>query len=106
MSGEYGGKRWGKATELLIKLKESKSIKDDIFFIDQIFDLQHNTGFILNKGPFITLENHSVNIKDSTWKRPLDIRFKYSPYDMLKWCSFEVRHLYITNLNYLPHVKR
>lgn len=54
----YGGKSWGKATRTLIDAKkalEEGNLKDMIFFVDHIFDLHHNDGFILNKTNFKNL---------------------------------------------------
>jgi hypothetical protein len=45
----YGGKKWAKACKMWFELYNSKTIKDDIFIIDKIFDLQHNTGIIFSK---------------------------------------------------------
>jgi hypothetical protein len=52
--GSYGGSKWGEATVTLIKLMDAKKNKDTdeyIDIIDHIYDLQHNTGSLLNKGP-------------------------------------------------------
>lgn len=45
----YGGKKWHKAAKLWLQLRNAKTYKDKIFLIDQIFDLQHNTGIIFKK---------------------------------------------------------
>jgi hypothetical protein len=46
---DYGGTAWEAACVAWRKLNRSKSIGDIIVAIDHIFDLQHNTGFLLNK---------------------------------------------------------
>jgi hypothetical protein len=101
---QYGGSRWGKGVDLLIKLKESKNIKDDIFLIDQIFDLQHNTGFILNKTGFAGLEdrvNRRLPNGRKTQIKALNFRFRGSTEELSEHCSWRVKGLYVANKNYL-----
>jgi hypothetical protein len=45
----YGGRKWAKACKMWFELYNSKTLKNDIFIIDKIFDLQHNTGIIFSK---------------------------------------------------------
>lgn len=101
----FGGKKWAKATEALIQLKESKSVKDDIYLIDKIFDLAHNNGFILNKTYFKYLEWYfSYNLKRKYKIKcvtPLNYRFRASPEAMMNFASFKVKKVYIANKNYL-----
>lgn len=99
----YGGRRWGQATDLLIQLKNSKSIKDDVYLIDRIFDLQHNTGFVLNKTVFATLDRQGEVVrkhKNGRWYRmkPLNYRFVASLKEMALCSSGYVRGLYTANL--------
>jgi hypothetical protein len=52
--GAYGGERWGAGAVALLKLSHAKknlSTEDMNHIIDHIYDLQHNTGSLLNKGP-------------------------------------------------------
>ena len=55
---QYGGKHWGTATKTLIEAKKAFADKDlgQMFYVDHIFDLQHNQGFILNKTNFRYIE--------------------------------------------------
>jgi len=107
---EFGGVKWGEGTNYLIKLKESKSIKDDIFYIDRIFDLQHNNGFILNKTCFEALENLcliDLNPKIKTIHSHvddyclLDARFELSIEILSSFCSPKVKKLYQSNKHLL-----
>lgn len=103
---DYGGPKWGAATDFLIKLKASKSVKDDVFFIDRILDMQHNTGFILNKTVFATLDDRSrarrCNKKGRLYTiKPLTFRFVASMKEMVEHCSFTVKGIYTANLNYI-----
>lgn len=104
-NSDFGGKRWAKGTKLLIQLKNSKNVKDDIFLIDRIFDLQHNTGFILNKTYFKYLDYYfPENVKKENKIRclnPLNFRFKAKIEDMAKLTSSEVYKIYMANKNYL-----
>lgn len=52
--GAYGGPKWGAGAVALLKLAHAKknlSTEDMNHIIDHIYDLQHNTGSLLNKGP-------------------------------------------------------
>jgi len=52
--GGYGGPKWGAGAVALLKLTHAKtklSTEDMNHIIDHIYDLQHNTGSLLNKGP-------------------------------------------------------
>jgi len=58
--GAYGGPRWGAGVIALLKLvhaKKNLSTEDMNHIIDHIYDLQHNTGSLLNKGPMYVSEN-------------------------------------------------
>lgn len=99
----YGGKKWAKATYWLQQLINSKTIKNDIFIIDRIFDLQHNCGFILDKTNFIQL---TIGMKKTTWgesygPKPLNLRFKSTPEKMTKYCSGYIKKLWFANKNYI-----
>lgn len=51
--GSYGGPKWGEGVESYIKLMpqaRSQNIEDMASTIDHIYDLEHNTGELLNKG--------------------------------------------------------
>ena len=45
----YGGQAWKKICEGWIKLYHANNINSKILAIDHLYDLQHNTGFALNK---------------------------------------------------------
>ena len=102
----YGGKRWAQGTELLIKLKQSNNIKDDFYLIDRILDLQHNTGFILNKTYFKYLSNYEFSTEEkrlleTKYRIPLNFRFAASIDQMARYTSFKVYKIYAANKNYL-----
>lgn len=44
---QYGGKRWAKATKMLLVLPQNQNEK--ILWIDRVLDLYHNNGHLLNK---------------------------------------------------------
>lgn len=61
--GSFGGKRWGAGVAALIKLIAARKALDyDAMngIIDHIYDLQHNTGSLLNKGPMY-VSNEDLN---------------------------------------------
>lgn len=52
--GAYGGPKWGAGALAMLKLMKAKKTEDPedlAHIIDHIYDLQHNTGSLLNKGP-------------------------------------------------------
>lgn len=95
----YGGKKWALATQYLIDLKNSKDIKNDIYIIDRIFDLQHNTGFILNKTEFKCLSKYNKIINKRIF--PLNLRFNSTIEEMVKYGSDKVYKIFMANKNYL-----
>jgi len=99
-SSEYGGKKWGIATDALIGLIQSRSIKDDVYWIDRIFDLQHNNGFILNKTIFKALEDCKGYLNNDC---PLDYRAGCVDIkeEMVPYTSFGVYKIMMANANYL-----
>ena len=100
---DYGGKRWAEATKLLIQLKNSKTLKDDVYLIDRIFDLQHNSGFVLNKTVFVTLDRRDygrvvrVKNKRKCAVKPLNYRFHATLDELVQYASEYVRGLYRAN---------
>ena len=52
-SGAYGGPKWGEGVESFIKLMaqaKNENVEDMAGLVDHIYDLEHNTGELLNKG--------------------------------------------------------
>jgi hypothetical protein len=47
--------KWKDAASMLLKAESIKTIVEKIYWIDEVLDLQHNTGFILNKTEFMAL---------------------------------------------------
>lgn len=45
----YGGAAWHKVTVYYFKLRQANTLKDVIYYIDRIVDLEHNTGMIFDK---------------------------------------------------------
>lgn len=75
--GSYGGPKWGAGAVALLKLSHAKknlSTEDMNHIIDHIYDLQHNTGSLLNKGP--------MYVSDSDLNR----RYKFS--DIARFIPF------------------
>ena len=110
----YGGKKWAAGADALISLMGSTSFKDDIFFLDRIFDLQHNNGFILNKTTFAALEDESRLMVTSykpkrakkmrqrkRWLSVLDFRFKANLKQLVENASHYTKAIHQANLNYI-----
>lgn len=56
----FGGERWGAGAVAMLELYEKHKTEDPEFLrsvIDHIYDLQHNTGSMLNKGPMFVSES-------------------------------------------------
>lgn len=54
--GSYGGEPWANAASLLLNRRElslaSTDLENKTIFIDRVFNMQHNTGSLLNKLPW------------------------------------------------------
>ena len=91
----YGGTNWGTAAIALLKLTEAKSsldTEDYIHIIDYVYDLQHNTGSLLNKGP--------LHIDDAD----LNMRYRTThPARFLPRVSPLIKQLLIAYMKYLPN---
>lgn len=46
---EYGSDAWVTICDAWINLNRSNNINSDVTLVDNIYDMQHNTGFVLNK---------------------------------------------------------
>jgi len=69
----FGGKLWAKIAKAWINLYNSKDDANNIVWIDHIFDLQHNSGFALNK----IKKWHEVTNSDKVKKDILNIVLTY-----------------------------
>ena len=91
-----GGKRWGDAAVALLKLVEAKKTMDTedyIHIIDEIYDLQHNSSSLLNKGPmFVTDEDLNRRYRINNVAR------------FLPYVSQLVKNLIMRYLKYFPGV--
>ncbi len=82
---DYGGKAWQDICEAWIMLHEADNFNTISVAIDHIYDLQHNTGFVLNKIPEYKESwvekalNHKARVKD--------IR------ELFPYCSSDMRKL-------------
>ena len=78
--GYYGGKAWADATDTTSKL--SKIIKSGkggyklIQYIDHIYDLQHNSGTLLNKSPSIDVHKAVLDLRAESSSGELVQRLK------------------------------
>lgn len=92
---EYGGEAWAKAADALADLKNVKTLSDKVYWIDRVMDLHHNTGHILNKTEFSSLENDSDTNKHA-YISFLDYRAEAkSILEFIDFCSSKIRKLII-----------
>jgi len=92
----FGGKSWADATELLIKAKpylEQYAPDKWSIYLDGIFDLEHNTGFVLNKTEFQIIS-----------ETDLDVRHRLTSIKAFlgQGISKKVENLIFANMQYLP----
>ena len=59
----YGGHKWFEICELWRKLKASKTIKNEVFYIDRFYDIEHNTGALLDKVPALWVPKADLNAR-------------------------------------------
>jgi hypothetical protein len=94
--GDYGGTLWGKAAEIL--LENPTTTQQKMFWIDRVFDMQHNNGFILNKSCFRNLEDEAISGLTNEYPfnySPLDIRAEGKILHWLDLVSFKIKKLII-----------
>jgi hypothetical protein len=92
--GAFGGVRWGTGSSAFLKLvpkRKDMDVEDMAFWVDHIFDLEHNTGGLLNKG--------GMNINDEDLDRRAKVTHvaRYLPY-----VSTGIKKLILMFLKYLP----
>ena len=85
----YGGKKWEEIANAYIMLNNASSHRDKQIAIDHAFDLQHNTGTVLNKVKEFQI-NGNYDWLDTalSLKRDVDSMYKLLPY-----CSSDIRRL-------------
>lgn len=89
----YGGKRWAEAAKLLVDSKKIKTRHEKVGWCDQVLDLHHNTGHLLNKTDFAAL---SRDYLPRTRKKALNFRAKAkSVLEYVPYLSPSVRRLVI-----------
>jgi hypothetical protein len=91
----YGGEAWAKATEELVNLKNVKTTKDKVYWIDRVMHLHHNTGHILNKTRFRCISRYYYN-NNTCYGTYLDFRATAPTiFDLSKLCSSNIYKLVI-----------
>lgn len=89
-SAAYGGEKWAQIAEAYLMLqKDPQSTSQLQIAIDHAYDLQHNTGAVLNKVKDYYIKN------DITWlQKALDFKANLrSVYQLLPKCSSDMRKL-------------
>lgn len=99
---QYGGKRWAKATKMLLVLPQNQNEK--ILWIDRVLDLYHNNGHLLNKSMVSILSCHRTTGKIPRKKRSALNYRKHAKTlsDLAQYSSIKVRNLLIANKARLP----
>lgn len=102
---DYGGKPWQSISNAWLKLYENGDVNDPKqlnnlqVWIDHVFDLQHNTGTILNKTPLFHRgpppENRTAFEKGYQWiQTALDHKAQIEdPYELFRFASASMRKL-------------
>lgn len=76
----YGGEKWAEGCRAWLKLYEAKTLPDMVFWIDRVYDLQHNSGVLFNKHQdyehkdgfihkALTQKRYAKNVYDVIFKR-------------------------------------
>jgi hypothetical protein len=107
---EYGGEAWANIVDGWMLLNNAKSYPEKITAIDHIYDLEHNTGSVLDKHPEYrymkdVFKQHQ-SYRDSgtgkfpnTLKRVLDHKASITnPYEMIEYVSPAMRKLALAAL--------
>jgi len=86
----YGGKGWADAASGWLKLHDATEPNDMLAYIDHIIDIQHNTGFILNKSLMIATPQELKALRDdrlfdSTWTRDSCFVVDKTHRSFIKW---------------------
>ena len=78
-SYNYGGKPWAKIAQTAYELwKEAVPFRQKLFWIDRVFDLEHNTGMIFDK------RKDRIEQESKIARRILDTKFKAKDSNELK----------------------
>ena len=81
----YGGYNWAQACQYWTNLYNASSVADMAIYIDRIYDLEHNSGALLDKNP---------EYRGNWLKTLLDIKFKANdPELLIRFCSPYMRKL-------------
>lgn len=101
---EYGGKKWGKAAELLTKLPQTHSEK--VLWTDKVLDLYHNNGHLLNKSMVSVLSKpKTVGLYGDRRRNKTALnyrRYAQTLTELSAFSSVHVRNLFIANKLKLP----
>jgi hypothetical protein len=79
---KFGGKAWQNIAEAWQKLHDSKTMGERHIWIDHVFDLEHNTGTMLNKVKRFNEKGGYYWIK-----KALDAKFSMTPVELAKSSS-------------------
>lgn len=105
----YGGRKWGRGTQLLMELKSVKTSMDKIYWVDRVLDLYHNNGHMIDKTKFKVLSKKMVILSSWTGRKkkvtPLDLRANAKTIlDFLPFNSMEMQRLVIPRKNLLTQM--
>ena len=106
----YGGKLWAKAVAFLFE--KPKTEKEKEFWVDRVLDLQHNSGFILDKTKYFRLslkrqfktpnkKNKTKTIDALTYRRNCS-----NVTQLAQFCSHKVKKTCNINKGLLPEKLR
>lgn len=109
---DYGGTSWAEGTKFLLDLPKTYSEK--IIWVDRVFDLQHNTGHMLNKTVFHVISEDTYSYPkflheevprdeaDMDYDSPLDYKAVHPVGHLLCYVSDKVYRICKSNLHHLP----
>lgn len=103
---EFGGRKWAKASQMLVESKKIKTRHEKVLWCDRVLDLYHNSGHLLNKTDFASLSIKCVVLPSSgRLVKPLTLRAKAcSILHFISYCSPSVRNLVLPRRHLLDTV--
>lgn len=93
----YGGPLWAKGASFLLTEPKNKPR-----WIDDVMDLEHNSGFMLDKTDFVFLERKNSRFIKGKVINALDFRARATLKDLQRFCSPEVSNIVTANLSLIP----
>ena len=77
----YGGKPWATATKVFLEIdniKDTNNINKKAYYIDRVYDMEHNTGTLLNKTNKLFVDKQNLDYRAKKVKSLRDLYFRHT----------------------------